>query len=101
MKHLRLLTVLSLAAFLASVTLASADSFDSDTATIKKDTAKTAKVMVGKATYMAPVTFADGADWSMLKDHYEVSDAVVSGLAKHKIVISIGADGSVSFTHKK
>jgi hypothetical protein len=101
MKFLRIIPVLSLVAFLGTLTLASADSFDSDTATIKKSTDKTAKVMVGKDTYMAPVTFADGADWSMVKDHYEVSDAVVAGLAKHKIVISIGSDGTASFTRKK
>jgi hypothetical protein len=101
MKHFRLLPILSLVAFLGTFTLASADSFDSDTATIKKDTATTVKVMVGKDTYVAPITYTDGADWSAVKDHYEVSDAVVAGLAKHKIVISIGADGTASFTRKK
>lgn len=101
MKYLRLIPILSLVAFLGTFTLASAGSFDSDTATIKKDTAKTVKVMVGKHTYVAPSSFADGANWSMVKDHYEVSDAVVAGLAKHKIVISIGTDGTASFTRKK
>jgi hypothetical protein len=101
MNYLRIVCLLSFVAFLGTVKLASADSFDSDTATIKKATAMSAKVMVGKDTYMAPVTFADGADWSMVKDHYEVSDAVVAGLAKHKIVISLGADGTASFTRKK
>ena len=101
MKYLRILPVMTLIAFLGSITLAAADSFDSDTATIKKDTAKTVKVMVGKETYVAPITFADGTDWSAVKDHYEVSDAVVAGLKKHKIVISIGADGTASFTRKK
>ena len=101
MKYPRVLPIVALLALLGTATVASADSFDSDTATIKKSTDKTAKVMVGKETYVAPIRFADGADWSMVKDHYEVSDAVVAGLAKHKIVISIGADGGVSFTRKK
>jgi hypothetical protein len=97
----RLILSLSLVAFLATVSLASADSFDSETATIQKATASTAKVMVGKETYMAPITFADGADWSAVKDHYEVADSVVAGFEKHKIAISIGSDGTASFTRTK
>jgi hypothetical protein len=30
-----------------------------------------------------------------------VADSVVAGLAKHKIGISIGSDGTASFTRKK
>ena len=97
----RLLLSLSLVAFLATVTIASADSFDSETATIQKATASTAKVLVGKETYTAPISFADGADWGAVKDHYEVADSVVAGLAKHKIAISVGSDGTASFTTKK
>jgi hypothetical protein len=101
MKFTRLALVLTFAAFFATFTAASADSFDSATATIQKSGPHTAKVMVGKETYMAPIHFADGADWSMVKDHYEVADPVVAGLKKHKIVISVGADGGASFTRKK
>jgi hypothetical protein len=101
MKHLRALLTLSLVAFFATVTLAAADSFDSDTATIKKAGATTAKVTVDKSTYTAPISFADGADWSAVKDHYEVSDVVVSSLKAHKLAISIGSDGTASFTRKK
>jgi hypothetical protein len=97
----RLLLSLSLVAFLATVTIASADSFDSETATIQKATASTAKVLVGKETYTAPISFADGADWGAVKDHYEVADSVVAGLEKHKIAISIGSDGTASFTKTK
>lgn len=98
---LRLLLSLSLVAFLATFSLASAASFDSETATIQKATASTAKVIVGKETYTAPISFGDGASWDNVKDHYEVADSVVSGLKKHKIAISIGSDGGASFTKKK
>jgi len=101
MKFLRIIPVLSLLAFLGTFTLASADSFDSETATIQKASATSAKVMVGKDTYTAPISFADGADWDAVKDHYEVADSVVAGLAKNKITISIGSDGTASFTTKK
>jgi hypothetical protein len=98
---LRLLLSLSLVAFLATFSLASAASFDSETATIQKSTAHTAKIMVGKETYTAPISFGEDADWTSVKDHYEVNDSVVSGLKKHKIAISIGSDGKASFTRKK
>jgi hypothetical protein len=101
MNRLRLLLSLSLVAFLTTFSIASAASFDSQTATIQKATASTAKVMVGKETYTAPISFGDGADWSCVKDHYEVADSVVAGLEKHKIAISIGSDGKASFTRKK
>ena len=101
MNRLRLILSLSLVAFVATFTLASADSFDSQTATIQKATASTAKVIVGKETYTAPISFADGADWGTVKDHYEVADSVVAGLEKHKIAISIGSDGTASFTKTK
>ncbi len=97
----RLILSLSLVAFLATVYIASADSFDSETATIQKATASTAKVIVGKDTYTAPISFGDGASWDVVKDHYEVADSVVEGLKVHKIAISIGSDGTVSFTRKK
>jgi hypothetical protein len=57
MKFTRLVPVLSLVAFFGTVVLASADSFDSETATIQKGgNDKTAKIIVGKETYMAPIT---------------------------------------------
>jgi len=101
MKHLRLVLSLSLVAFIATFSIASADSFDSVKATIQKGGAHTAKVIVKKETYTAPISFKDDANWGTVKDHYEVSDAVVSGLEKHKIAIAIGADGTASFTRKK
>ena len=101
MTFIRLLLALSLFASLGTFTAAVADSFDSQTATIQKGGMHSAKVMVGKETYMAPISFADGADWSCVKDHYEVTDPVVSGLAKHKIGIAIDSDGKASFTRKK
>jgi hypothetical protein len=101
MKHLRLLFTLSVVAFLATVTLAAADSFDSDSATIQKASASSAKVMVGKSTYTAPISFGDGASWDNVKDHYEVADSVVAGLAAGKIAISIGSDGTATFTKTK
>ena len=100
MKFIRFLLAFVFAG-LGTATVASADSFDSQTATIQKGGMHSAKVMVGKATYVAPISFGDGADWSCVKDHYEVADPVVSGLAKHKIAIAVDADGKASFTRKK
>jgi hypothetical protein len=101
MKHLSLVLSLSLVAFVATFTLASADPFDSETATIQKSGASSAKVMVDKSTYTAPVSFGDGASWDCVKDHYEVAPSVVSGLKAGKIAISVGSDGTASFTKKK
>jgi hypothetical protein len=101
MKHIRLVLALSVTVFLATFTAASADTFDSATATIQKGGPHTAKIMIKKDTYTAPVTFDDGADWSTVKDHYEVDDKVITGLQKNAIAIKIGSDGTASFTHKK
>jgi hypothetical protein len=92
---------LSLVAFFAAFTVASAASFDSETATIQKKSDSTAKVMVDKSTYTAPISFADGASWDSVKDHYEIDPSVVAGLAAKKISISVGSDGTLSFTHAK
>jgi hypothetical protein len=97
MKHLRLVLTLSLVAFLATFTIASADKFDSDQATIQKGTATAAKVLVGKETYCAPISFGDGASWDSVKDHYEMAPSVVSGLAAGRMAISIASDGTASF----
>ena len=36
--------------------------------------------MVGKKTYTTGISFGDGADWSSVKDHYELSDASVASI---------------------
>ncbi|MCE0498992.1 MAG: hypothetical protein LV481_13710 [Methylacidiphilales bacterium] len=101
MKHSRLVLSLSLVALLATFSIAVADSFDSDQATIQKAGASSAKVMIGSNTYTAPISFGDGASWDSVKDHYEVDASVVPGLAAGKIAISIGSDGTASFTKTK
>jgi phosphoribosylformylglycinamidine (FGAM) synthase-like enzyme len=101
MNYLRPVLSVSLMTLLATATVASADPYDSAMATIQKAGPNTAKVMVDKATYMAPITFGDGADWSSVKDHYEVSPVVVSSLKMHKLAISVGSDGTASFTKTK
>jgi hypothetical protein len=101
MNYLRLVLSVSLVTLLATVTVASADPYDSAMATIQKAGPNTAQVMVDKTTYMAPITFGDGADWTCVKDHYEVSPVVVSSLKMHKLAISVGSDGTASFTKTK
>ncbi|MCE0522855.1 MAG: hypothetical protein LV480_08080 [Methylacidiphilales bacterium] len=100
MKHLRLVLSLSLVACLATFSIARADSYDSDDATIQKKTDTTAKVMVDKNTYVVPVSFADGASWDSVKDHYEVSDATKACLASGHAKLSIGSDGGASWSKK-
>jgi hypothetical protein len=96
MKNLRLVLPLTLVAFVATFSLAAADSYDSETATVQKATDKTAKVTVGKDTYKTPITFDDGADWSAVKDHYEISDEAASEIKSDKACLSIGSDGTLS-----
>jgi len=96
MKHLRLVLCLSLVAFIASFSVALAD-FDSDHATIIKSSDTTAKVQVGDKTYMATITFADGASWDTVKDYYDVT-AAMSLLESGNAAISIGSDGTASFS---
>ena len=100
MKYLRLLLSLTLVAFLATVSIAAADSFDSDTATIQKSGASSAKVTVDKNTYTVPVTFADGASWDNVFDHYELSDASKAVLASGHAKLSIGSDGGATWSKK-
>jgi len=98
MKHLRLVLALSLVAFVATWSTAVADSYDSETATVQKSGEHTAKIMVGKDTFKAPVCFEDGADWSAVKDHYEMNPAAVSGLKAGKMGITVAADGTLKYS---
>jgi hypothetical protein len=100
MKYLRLVLSLSLAAFIATFTLASADSYDSDMATIQKAGATTAKVMVDKNTYVVPISFGDGASWDNVMDHYELSDASKACLASGHAKLSVGSDGGATWSKK-
>ncbi len=100
MKHLRLLLSLSLVAFLATVSLAAADSYDSDMATIQKKSDTTATVMVDKKSYVVPVSFGDGASWDNVMDHYELSDASKACLASGHAKLSIGSDGGATWSKK-
>ena len=100
MKYLRLVLSLSLVAFIATFSLAAADSYDSDTATIQKKSDTTASVMVDKNTYVVPVSFGDGASWDNVMDHYELSDASKACLASGHAKLSIGSDGGATWSKK-
>jgi len=98
MKHLRLLLSLSLVALIATFSIARADSYDSDDATIQKKTDTTAKVIVDKTTYVVPISFGDGASWDNVMDHYELSDASKALLASGHAKLSVGSDGGATWS---
>jgi hypothetical protein len=98
MKHLRLFLSLSLVAFIATFTLAAADTYDSDMATIQKKSDTSASVMVDKKTYVVPVTFGNGASWDNVMDHYELSDASKACLATGHAKLSVGSDGGATWS---
>jgi hypothetical protein len=100
MKHLRLLLSLSLVASLATFSIARADSFDSDEATIQKKSDTSAKVIVDKKTYVVPISFGDGASWDSVKDHYELSEASEAILASGHAKLSVDSDGGASWSKK-
>jgi hypothetical protein len=98
MKKSRLLVTLSLVAVLAAFSIARAD-YDSDYATVQKASDTTAKVMVNKKTHTVPISFADGASWDSVKDHYELSDASVACLEACKTTkVSVAADGTLTWS---
>jgi len=98
MKHLRLVLTLSLVAFIATFNISRADSFDSDANTIQKKTDTTASVIAGKSTYVVPISFADGASWDNVMDHYDLSDASVALLSTGHAKLSIGTDGGATWS---
>jgi hypothetical protein len=98
MKKLRLVLTSSLVALIATFTLAAADTFDSDMNTIQKKTDTTASVIAGKSTYVVPVTFADGASWDNVMDHYDLSDASVALISTGHAKLSIGTDGGATWS---
>jgi hypothetical protein len=98
MKNIYLPLIVVTLLLLANV--ARADSFDSDAATVKKASDKTAKVMVDKGTYVVPVTFGDGASWDNVKDHYELSDASVAALKSGHAKLTVNSDGSLNWAKK-
>jgi hypothetical protein len=89
---LALITVLVLA------NVARADSYDSDKATVKKcKSSKCADVNLDKKDYTVPITFGDGADWSSVKDHYELSDASASCVKSGKAKVEVESDGTLKW----
>ncbi len=100
MKKILLPLVLTTVLVLANV--ARADSFDSDTATIKpcKGKSSCADVTVGKKTEVVPVTFGDGASWSNVKDHYELSDASAAAVKSGHAKLSVDSDGKATWSKK-
>ena len=98
MKHTRLVLSLSLVACLATFSVARADSFDSDEATIQKKSDTTAKVLIDKKTYVVPIKFGDGASWDNVQDHYELSDASKAYLATGHAKLSVGSDGGATWS---
>ena len=98
MKHTRLVLSLSLVACLATFSIARADSYDSDEATIHKKSDTTAKVLIDKKTYVVPVKFGDGASWDNVHDHYELSDASKGYLATGHAKLSVGSDGGATWS---
>jgi hypothetical protein len=55
-------------------------------------------VIAGKTTYVVPISFADGASWDNVMDHYDLSDASVAYLASGHAKLSIGTDGGATWT---
>ncbi len=97
MKHLRLVLSLSLVAFIATFTLAAAHTYDSEQATVQKAGAHTAKIMVGKDTFKARISFEDGASWASVKDYYDMNPAAVAGLKACRMSISVASDGTLTY----
>ncbi len=94
----KLLLFLSLIEFHPTPTAATAESYDSDTATIKKACCDTmADVNFGSKTYRADIAFTDGATWASVKDHYELSPAAEDVVKSGKSTISISPTGTASF----
>lgn len=98
MKHLRLLLTVTVLASIATISIARADSFDSDDATIQKKSDSTVKVLVDKKTYVVPISFGDGASWDSVHDHYELSDASKAYLASGHAKLSVGSDGGATWS---
>lgn len=92
---------LVLITMLVLANVARADSFDSDTATIKKSkSSKDADVTLDKKDYTVPITFGDGADWSAVKDHYDLSDASAACVKSGKAKLDVESDGSLKWSKK-
>jgi hypothetical protein len=91
---LALITVLVLA------NVARADSYDSDEATVQKckSSSKCATVSYDKKSVTVPISFGDGADWSSVKDHYELSDASEAALKSGKAKLEVESDGSLKWS---
>ena len=84
----------------AFVTLGFAVAHADMTIAVSKHTDTTAKVsdVDGKGgSQIVHVKFDDGADWSCVKDTYNVSDSTAHDLMAGKEYISIGTDGTASF----
>jgi hypothetical protein len=97
MKRLRLVLSLSLVAFLATFSIASAHSDEAVSLTITKAGERTAKVTMESKTYRAPISFANGASWDSVKDGYTVPAFYDELIEEGKVAISVEADGGASF----
>jgi hypothetical protein len=97
MKYPRLVLSLSLVAFIATLSIASAHSDEAVTLAITKGGARTAKITMETKTYSAPISFGQGASWDSLKDGYNVPASYDELIEQGKVAISVEADGGISF----
>jgi hypothetical protein len=105
MKYLRIILCLSVLAFLATSSIASANCSCCTASpmeiTIAKAGDTTSKVKLGSTTVIAPICFADGASWDSVKDSYNVDCKFAHLLKKGKAGISIASDGTATFKQIK
>jgi hypothetical protein len=96
--------ILCLATAFVAITLATSLKADDKVITITKASDTMAKVAPedgkGKPA-MVKIKFDDGADWSVVKDTYTVSDSTAADLMNGKDYVSIGTDGTAGFHSTK
>ncbi len=79
--------------------LSFADDSANVTIWVKKNTETTAMVCTdSKCLGTVPVKFATDASWDNVKDTYSVSPDIAAALGAKKEAITIGSDGSATFT---
>ncbi len=95
MKYLRPIISVSLCLFISSYALASADDDKSVRILVAKADNKTAKVTIGSATYLAPLSFENSSfSWDDVKDGYSITPAFASLFAQGRVSIYIECSGA-------
>ena len=101
MKYLRSLLCLTIVTLITTSSLAKADDDNSIRLLVYPTSGHDAKIVIGSQSFLVPISFEDGFNWTDVKDAYHFPPAYASLLELGRITIYIGCSGASFTAHKQ